>query len=227
MVETVKLSNGIEMPLLGLGVFKIQEGDEVERAVRVSLDANYRHIDTAALYGNEAGVGKAVRQSHIPREEIFITTKVWNGDQGYDTTLQAFEKSMELLQLEYLDLYLVHWPVTGKYKDTWRALEHLYQQGKVKAIGVSNFSAHHVEDLMTDAQILPMVNQVEMHPRLQQPELVAFSNSNNIRLTAWRPIMKGAVNDIQELKTIGEKHSKSPVQVTLPMAHSKRSDRHS
>uniref|UniRef100_UPI0035B54E1B aldo/keto reductase n=1 Tax=Parageobacillus toebii TaxID=153151 RepID=UPI0035B54E1B len=154
--DHVTLHNGVQMPWIGLGVYKVKDGEEVINAVRTALEIGYRHIDTAAYYENEEGVGKAIRESGIPREEIFITTKVWNSDQGYETTLKAFEKSLQKLGLEYVDLYLVHWPVKGKYKETYKALEKLYKDGRVRAIGVSNFQIHHLEDLMADCEIKPM-----------------------------------------------------------------------
>ena len=209
------LANGLQIPQLGLGVLKAKDGSEVRQAVTTALRLGYRLIDTAAAYRNEAGVGMALKESGIPREEIFLTTKVWNSDQGYEQTLRAFEKSLKLLQTDYIDLYLVHWPVAGKYKDTWRALEHLYETGKVKAIGVSNFQIHHLQDLMTTARIMPMVNQVEVHPHLQQDALLAFAHGHGIVLEAWRPIMMGEVKDIPLLKQIGMKYGKSPVQVAL------------
>ncbi|MCL4695345.1 MAG: aldo/keto reductase [Candidatus Hydrogenedentes bacterium] len=211
----VKLSNGIEMPLLGLGVWRSGPGAETEQAVRWALDAGYRHIDTAAIYQNEESVGKGVAESDVPRDEVFVTTKVWNTDQGYDTTLRAMETSLKKLGLEYVDLYLVHWPVKGKFKDTWRAMEVIYESGKAKAIGVSNFLVHHLEDLLGSAKVAPMVNQVEFHPRLQQPELLAFDQKHGIAHEAWAPIMKGRVNDIPELQAIAKQHGKSPVQVTI------------
>lgn len=209
------LSNGLEMPKLGLGVLKAQDGQEVENAVLRALKNGYRLIDTAAAYRNEKGVGDAILKSGIPREDIFLTTKVWNSDQGYHETLSAFEKSLDQLQTHYVDLYLIHWPVAGKYKETWRALEKLYKEGKAKAIGVSNFQIHHLKDLMSSAEIMPMVNQVEMHPHLQQEELIEFAQANGIVLEAWRPIMMGEVNKIPDIKAIAERHGKSPVQVTL------------
>ncbi|GMV95185.1 MAG: oxidoreductase [Candidatus Hydrogenedentota bacterium] len=213
--SAVKLSNGIEMPLLGLGVWRSGPGAETEQAVRWALDAGYRHIDTAAIYENEESVGKGVAISGVPRDEVFVTTKVWNTDQGYDSTLRAMETSLNKLGLEYVDLYLVHWPVKGKFKDTWRAMEAIYESGKARAIGVSNFLVHHLEDLLGSAKVAPMVNQVEFHPRLQQPELLAFGQKHGIAHEAWAPIMKGRVTDIPELQAIAKRHGKSPVQVTI------------
>lgn len=213
--ETTTLYNGVKMPWLGLGVLYMSEGGEVENAVRWALEAGYRHIDTASIYGNEAGVGRGVKLSRVPREEIFVTGKVWNRDQGYDQTLAAFGASLERLDMDYIDLYLVHWPVAGLYKDTWRALETLYESGKVRAIGVSNFLVHHLQDLLQDARIPPMVNQVEFHPYLQQPDLQEFCRLNQIQLEAWRPLMKGKVMQIPELVELGKKYGKNPVQITL------------
>ena len=213
--KSVTLSNGEIIPQVGLGVLKAQNGLEVENAVITALENGYRLIDTAAAYRNEDGVGRAIKRSGVPRKDIFLTTKVWNSDQGYEETLAAFERSLQLLQTDYVDLYLVHWPVAGKYKETWRALEKLYKEGKAKAVGVSNFQIHHLQDLMATAEIKPMVNQVEMHPYLQQKELQEFSKLHHIQLQAWRPIMMGEVNHLPAIRSIAEKLGKSPVQVTL------------
>ncbi|WP_203289598.1 aldo/keto reductase [Metabacillus sp. cB07] len=213
--DTTALHNGVKMPWFGLGVFKVEDGNEVVNSVKWAIEAGYKSIDTAAIYGNEEGVGQAIKESGIAREELFITTKVWNADQGYDSTLKAFDESMKKLGLEYLDLYLVHWPVKGKYKETWKALETLYKEGKVKAIGVSNFQVHHLKDVMEDAEIVPMVNQVEYHPRLTQKELHAFCKENSIQLEAWSPLMQGKLLDDATLTEIAEKHGKSVAQVIL------------
>jgi diketogulonate reductase-like aldo/keto reductase len=196
-------------------VLHISDGEAVENSVRWALEAGYRHIDTASIYGNEIGVGRAIKESGIPREEIFVTTKVWNRDHGYEQALAAYDASLERLGMDYADLYLVHWPVEGTSKDTYRALETLYNEGRVRAIGVSNFLVHHLEDLLADVSIVPMLNQVEFHPWLQQPDLQALCREQNIRLEAWRPIMMGKVNDIPELIDLGNKYGKSPVQITL------------
>ena len=209
------LNNKVVMPQIGLGVLKAQANGEVEAAVLSALQAGYRKIDTAAAYRNESGVGRAIQQSQIPREEIFLTTKVWNTDQGYDNTLKAFDSSLERLQTDYVDLYLVHWPVAGKYKDTYRALEKLHRDGRAKAIGVSNFQIHHLKDLLAHSQIVPAINQIELHPYLQQDELIAFAQQNDIQIEAWRPIMMGHVLNISELVHIGSKYGKSAVQVSL------------
>ncbi|MCB0037573.1 MAG: aldo/keto reductase, partial [Anaerolineales bacterium] len=158
--STTTLNNGVEMPWFGLGVFKTEPGPEVERAVTAALEVGYRSIDTAKLYGNEVGVGKAVRASGLPREEIFVTTKVWNSDQGYESTLKAFEASAERLDLDYIDLYLIHWPGNRLYVETWKALEKLYQDGRVRAIGVSNFNPHHLQDIFDNSDMVPVLNQV-------------------------------------------------------------------
>ena len=212
---TVTLANGVAMPYLGLGVYQSKEGDEVIKASLDALEAGYRHIDTAALYGNEKGVGEAVRQSTIPREEIFVTTKVWNSDQGYDNTLKAFETSMQKLDIEFIDLYLVHWPVKGKYKETWKALEKIYQEGHVKAIGVSNFLQHHLEDLLADCEIKPMVNQMEFHPYLVQQDLIDYCNNHQIAYEAWSPIMQGKIFEVDLINTLAEKYQKTPVQIVI------------
>ncbi|GMB08041.1 diketogulonate reductase-like aldo/keto reductase [Thermolongibacillus altinsuensis] len=213
--DCATLHNGVKMPWLGLGVWKMEDREEVIRAVKTALEIGYRHIDTAAIYKNEEGVGQAIKESGVPREEIFITTKVWNSDQGYETTLQAFETSLQKLGLDYVDLYLVHWPVKGKYKETYKALEKLYKEGRVRAIGVSNFQIHHLEDLMADCEIKPMVNQVEYHPRLSQKELHAFCKKHGIQLEAWSPLMQGKLLDDPTLIEIGKKYGKSPAQVIL------------
>jgi len=204
------LNNGVKMPWLGLGVYKSKEGGEVEHAVKTALKIGYRSIDTASLYENERGVGQAIKESGIPREEIFVTTKVWNDQQGYDSTLRAFEESREKLGLDYIDLYLIHWPVPGKFKETWKALEKLYRDGLVRAIGVSNFQVHHLHDLLNDCEIKPAVNQVEFHPYLTQKELLAFCKENNIQMEAWAPLMRGKVFQEPVIQEIAAKYGKNP-----------------
>ncbi|MEC0093500.1 aldo/keto reductase [Paenibacillus macquariensis] len=217
--DTTTLHNGVKMPWFGLGVFLVEEGPELENAVKTAIMNGYRSIDTAAIYGNEEGVGRGIRQgmeeAGISREELFITSKVWNADLGYESTLAAYETSLSKLGLEYLDLYLIHWPVAGKFKDAWRALETLYKDGRVKAIGVSNFLIHQLEELMKDAEIKPMVDQMEHHPRLTQKELQAFCKENGIQFEAWSPLMQGQLLDNADLKEIGDKYGKSIAQVIL------------
>lgn len=207
------------MPWLGLGVFKVEEGPELVNAVQAAIRNGYRSIDTAAIYGNEEGVGQGIvqglKETGISREELFVTSKVWNADLGYESTLAAFELSLKKLGLDYLDLYLIHWPVAGKYKEAWRALEQLYKEGKVKAIGVSNFQIHHLQDLMHDAEIKPMINQVEFHPRLTQKELRDFCQQEGIQVEAWSPLMQGQLLDNPVLQEIAERHEKSIAQVIL------------
>lgn len=214
--DAATLHNGVRMPWLGLGVYKVQEGDEVIRSVRTALEVGYRHIDTAAFYENEEGVGRAIRESAIRREEVFVTTKVWNSDQGYESTLKAFHTSLKKLGFDYIDLYLVHWPVKEKYKETYKALEKLYKDGFVRAIGVSNFQIHHLEHILADCEIKPMVNQVEFHPRLTQKELLAFCKQHQIQLEAWSPLMRGGelLNE-PTLVDIAQKYGKTPAQVIL------------
>ncbi|QIZ66724.1 aldo/keto reductase [Geobacillus subterraneus] len=209
------LHNGVQMPWVGLGVYKVKEGEEVKSAVCTALEIGYRHIDTAAFYENEEGVGQAIRESGIPREQVFVTTKVWNTDQGYETTLKAFDTSLKKLGFDYVDLYLVHWPVKGKYKETYKALEKLYKDGYVRAIGVSNFQIHHLQDVLADCEIKPMVNQVEYHPRLTQKELHAFCRENGIQLESWSPLMRGEILNEPTIVDIGKKYGKTPAQVVL------------
>ncbi|MDX9882759.1 MAG: aldo/keto reductase [Prolixibacteraceae bacterium] len=213
--QTTRLYNGVEMPWLGLGVHKAKEGSEVENAVRVALDAGYRSIDTATLYGNETGVGRAIRQSGIKREELFIATKIWNTDQGYESTFRAVETSLNKLQTDYLDLYLIHWPLGQRSVESWKAMEKLYEKGKLRAIGVSNFLIPHLQSLMAQANVKPMVNQYEFHPKLTQPALYEFCREQGIQPEAWRPIMKGEVNEVPLLNEMASKYRKTPVQLVL------------
>ncbi|PYI51800.1 aldo/keto reductase [Paenibacillus flagellatus] len=216
LTDTTTLHNGVAMPWLGLGVWRVAEGQEVEHSVRTALEVGYRSIDTAAVYGNEEGVGRAIRDSGVPREQLFVTTKVWNADQGYDSTLAAYDESLRKLGLDYVDLYLIHWPVKGKYKETWRALEKLYADKRVRAIGVSNFHVHHLEDLLQTAGVKPMVNQVEYHPRLAQRPLLAFCKEHGIQMEAWSPLMQGKELLEHELFVeLAAKYGKTPAQVIL------------
>jgi len=212
--STVTLNNGIEMPQFGLGVWQSKAGSETEDAVRYALEAGYIHIDTAALYANESEVGKIVKSGILPREKVFVTSKVWIDNLSYDGTKRAFDESMDKLGFDYLDLYLVHWP-TGDWQGAWRAMEEIYKEGRVRAIGVSNFLQHHLEELFQISDIRPAVNQYEMHPYLQQSDLRLFCEQHDIAVTAWAPIMKGRVLDVPELVSIGEKYNKTAVHVTL------------
>lgn len=217
--STATLSNGVQMPWLGIGVFKVEEGPELVQAVKFAIKHGYRSIDTASIYGNEEGVGQAIREAleetGLTREDLFITSKVWNADLGYDSTIAAYETSLQKLGLDYLDLYLIHWPVEGKYKEAWRALETLYKEGKVRAIGVSNFQVHHLTDVMKDAEIVPMINQVEYHPRLTQKELQAFCMEHNIQLEAWSPLMQGQLLDNPVLQEIAASYHKTVAQIII------------
>ncbi|PIC99564.1 aldo/keto reductase [Sporosarcina sp. P29] len=213
--STTTLSNGVEMPWLGLGVFKVEEGTELVNVVKTAIEHGYRSIDTAAIYGNESSVGKGIKEAQVDRKELFITSKVWNSELGYEKTLVAFDESITKLGLDYLDLYLIHWPVEGQFKEAWRALETLYEEGKAKAIGVSNFQPHHLEELMKDAKIKPMINQVEYHPRLSQKEVQAFCQKHDIQMEAWSPLMQGELLENAELQEIADRYNKSVAQVIL------------
>ncbi|MEM7484041.1 MAG: aldo/keto reductase [Bacteroidota bacterium] len=210
-----KLHNGVQMPYFGLGVYLSKDGNEVISAVRDALNHGYRHIDTAAIYKNENGVGTGLRESEVDRKDVFVVSKVWNDDQGYDATLKAFDASLERLGMDYLDLYLIHWPKGELSKDTWRAMERLYHEKRVRAIGVSNFLKHHLEDVMTGAEIVPMVNQMEFHPYLVQQDLIDFCTQNKIQYEAWSPMMQGKIFDLDEFKKMGEKYNKTAAQIVL------------
>lgn len=216
-MEYITLNNNISIPQLGYGVWKISD-EAVEQAITTAINAGYRSIDTAMIYGNEIGVGNAIRKSNVPREELFITTKVWNSDQGYEETLKAFDKSMEKLGLDYLDLYLVHWPMSknDRYIETYQALEKLYADGRVRAIGVCNFQVEHLENLLEKCKVVPVVNQIECHPYLQQKEIKAFCKKHNIVVESWSPLFRGGeLLEEDVLKTIGKKYNKSAAQIVL------------
>ena len=214
--SSAELNNGQSMPMLGLGVYLSRDGREVINAIKWALEAGYRSIDTASFYNNESGVGTGVRESGIDRSEVFVTTKVWNSDQGYDQTLRAFDLSMKNLNLDYVDLYLVHWPVNGLYKDTYRALETIYQEGRAKSIGVSNFLIHHLDDLLQNCEVVPTVNQIEFHPYLVQQDLLDYCHEHHILPQAWSPLMQGHVLKVPEIIALGEQYGKTPVQIVLP-----------
>lgn len=214
VASTLTLANGIRIPQLGLGVYKVEESDTKE-TVSTALELGYRHIDTASFYENEKEVGEAIRESDVSREDIFVTTKVWNDEQGYAETLNAFDRSLEKLQLEYIDMYLIHWPVPGKFQDTWRALEDLYNHGRVRAIGVCNFQEHHLEQLLETAEIVPVVDQVEFHPRLYQKALVDYCKERDIKVEAWAPLGRARYFDSPVLQSLAEKHNKTPAQIII------------
>ncbi|WHX67934.1 aldo/keto reductase [Peribacillus frigoritolerans] len=213
--ETITLHNGVKMPQLGFGVFKVKNGNETVESVKKAVEVGYRAIDTAAIYENEEGVGQAIRECGVPREELFITSKVWNTEQGYDTTLKAFEDSLKRLGLEYLDLYLIHWPGKDKYLETWRALEKLYKDGKVKSIGVSNFHIHHLENLLANSEVKPVVNQIELHPLLTQVEIRDYCAKHEIKIESWSPLGRGNLLEEPTINHIAKKHGKSPAQVLI------------
>ncbi|MEI2468785.1 aldo/keto reductase [Peribacillus frigoritolerans] len=213
--ETITLHNGVKMPQLGFGVFKVKNGNETVESVKKAVEVGYRAIDTAAIYENEEGVGQAIRECGVPREELFITSKVWNTEQGYDTTLKAFEDSLKRLGLEYLDLYLIHWPGKDKYLETWRALEKLYKDGKVKSIGVSNFHIHHLENLLANSEVKPVVNQIELHPLLTQVEIRDYCAKHEIKVESWSPLGRGNLLEEPTINHIAKKHGKSPAQVLI------------
>ncbi len=211
---TVTLNNGVQMPYFGLGVYLIPSAQVVE-VIRHAVSVGYRLVDTASLYENEEGVGKAVKSANIPREQIFVTTKVWNSDQGYDKTLRSFDMSLKRLGLEYVDLYLIHWPVVDKYKDTWKALEKIYHEGRAHAIGVSNFLIHHLEDLASIAEVQPMVNQIELHPFLVQQHLIDYCHKHKIQVQSWSPFMRGEIFTSPILQQIAQKYNKTIAQLVL------------
>ncbi|WP_069861950.1 aldo/keto reductase [Streptomyces malaysiensis] len=215
-VPNVTLHTGLEIPQLGFGVFQVED-EQTTSAVLSAIEAGYRSIDTAAIYGNEAGVGRALATSGVPREELFLTTKLWNADQGYDSTLAAFDTSLAKLGTDYVDLYLIHWPTPARdrYLDTWRALEKLLADGRTRAIGVSNFQPAHLERLLDHSGVIPVVNQVELHPYLQQRELRAFHAQHDIATEAWSPLAQGALLQDPALDAIARRHGRTPAQVAL------------
>lgn len=216
-VPPITLNNGVDMPQLGYGVWQVPD-DEAETAVATALEAGYRSIDTAAVYGNEEGTGKAIAASGIAREDLFVTTKLWNSDQGYDTTLRAFDTSMAKLGLDYLDLYLIHWPLPSRdrYLDTYRAFEKLHADGRIRAIGVSNFLPGHLERLIGETSVVPALNQIELHPHLQQHECREYHARQGIATEAWSPLGQGkGLLEVPAIVAIAQKHDRTPAQVVL------------
>jgi len=213
--STVLLHDDVAIPQLGFGVFRVDDGGDVAAAVTAALDAGYRHIDTAAIYRNEDGVGRAIAASDIDRSDIFVTTKLWNSDQGYDSALAAVDASLAKLGLDYVDLYLVHWPKPEHMRDTWRAMEEIKASGKTRAIGVSNFLPEHLDQLREHAVVDPSINQIEFHPHLQSPSLVDYCDENGIVVQAWSPLKAGQIIDDAQLTTIADSHGVTVAQVVL------------
>ncbi|MCP2036243.1 diketogulonate reductase-like aldo/keto reductase [Planomicrobium sp. HSC-17F08] len=213
--STKTLHNGVEMPRFGLGVYKMTDKEAAVEAMLAAINAGYRAIDTAAVYQNENEVGEAVRSSRVKREELFITSKVWNTDQGYDNTLRAFEASLKRLGFDYLDLYLTHWAIPDTYEETYRAIQRLYDEKLVRSIGVSNHQQHHLEKILAKANTKPMVNQIELHPQLTQEPLREFCATNDIAVTSWSPLARGRLLEDPVLAKIGEAHGKSIAQVVI------------
>lgn len=209
-----QLNNGTTIPQLGLGVYKVP-AEEVYETVKNALELGYRHIDTASFYGNEEGVGEAIRDSGIPRGELFVTTKVWNDEHGFGRALRAFDASLNRLGMDYVDLYMIHWPVPDQFPETWKALEKLHENGQARAIGVSNFLAHHLETLKATQHIQPAVNQIELHPKLQQKETTDYCKQNGIVMEAWSPLARAHYLDDPLLIRLGEKHGKTPAQIMI------------
>jgi len=212
--SVVKLNNDIEMPILGLGTWTLR-GSRASKAVLWALELGYRLIDTASLYGNEKKIGEALKMSTIPREEIFITSKVWNSEQGYEKTLNAIEQSLNKLQTDYVDLYLIHWPVSNLRNDTWKALEKIYKEGQARSIGVSNFTIQHLKELLGTAEITPVLNQFELSPFLYQKDLIDYCQNKSIAVEAYSGLTKGRKFNNSVLQKIGEKHDKNPAHILI------------
>ena len=223
LTSTFKLNNGIEIPCVGYGTFLTPEGDAVINGVKNAIKAGYRHIDTAWFYQNEYGVGKAIRESDIKREDLFVTSKLWNSDRGYKSALEAFEKTMENLQFDYLDLFLIHWPANKKQfdnaeqinADTWKAFEEILASGRVRAIGLSNFLPHHIDELMQTANVKPMVNQIEFHPGWVQTDISDYCQKNDILVEAWSPLGRKDALENETLKEVALKYGKTPAQMCI------------
>lgn len=221
-MNQLTLNNGYTIPEIGFGTWKITDKEAAVQSVKEALAAGYRHIDTAAAYENETEVGQAIMESGIKREDLFITSKLWNSERGYESTLEAFEKTLERLGLDYLDLYLIHWPASVHQfenwetinVETWRAMIKLYREGRIRAIGVSNFLPHHLSALM-EMEVAPMVNQIEFHPGMTQPETVNYCRENRILVEAWSPLGNGQLLQSEQIKSMAEKYKKSPAQICL------------
>ena len=213
--STVPIAEGVEIPILGLGVYQSRPGQETYDAVRAALEAGYRHVDTARVYGNERDVGRAVRDSGVPRDQVFVTTKLWNADHGFDQALRACDQSLARLGMDRVDLYLVHWPVEGRRAETWRAMERILADGKARAIGVSNYTIRHLEELHSTAKVPPAVNQVEFHPFLFQRDLLDHCRRRGIRLEAYAPLVKAQRMEHPVLVRVARKHRKTPAQVLI------------
>ena len=223
LTDTFTLSNGVQIPCIGFGTWQTPDGETAVKAVLAALADGYRHIDAAAIYGNEESVGKAIADSGVNRSDLFVTGKLWNDEHGYESTLRAFDKTLKDLGLEYLDLYLIHWPVPAKFKndwqkknaETWKAFEELYKEGRIRAIGVSNFLPHHVEELKKTAEIMPMVNQIEYHPGLMQKEVVEYSQKEGMLIEAYSPLGTGKMLGNETLKGIADQYGKSVAQICI------------
>jgi diketogulonate reductase-like aldo/keto reductase len=215
IASTSKLNSGVEMPLLGLGVYQTTPGKATEEAVKSALRVGYRHIDTASLYGNEESVGRAVRGSGVPRDQVFVTTKLWNSDHGYDSALRACDESLRRLGLGYIDLYLVHWPVPELRGETWKALVELQRRGSCRAIGVSNYTVRHLDELLEGSKVVPDVDQVEFNPFLYQEELLGFCKERKIQLEAYSPLTRGHRLHHPVVLELGRTYSKSPAQILI------------
>ena len=212
----IKLNTGQQMPQLGLGVYKVGQTEAVD-LIRAAIEKGYRRVDTAALYGNEAEVGEGIRTSGVAREDIFVTTKIWNDDQGYDRTLEAIDESLSRRNIDYIDMLLIHWPSPklNKFVDTWAAFQKAQESGKIRGIGVSNFNPHHLEKLMASGGPVPAINQIELHPGWQQKDIRAYNASHGIATEAWSPLARGRYNDSAEVLQIAKKHGKTPTQVVV------------
>lgn len=225
--KKLTLSNGVGIPILGFGTYKMEDDEIVLNSVREAIKAGYRHIDTASFYKNEENVGNGIREglkhTGLKKKDIFVTTKVWNTEQGYENTLNAFNNSLQRLNMDYVDLYLIHWPVTKDYadtwqsriKETWKAMEKLYKEGKIRAIGVSNFLVHHLEELMSNCEIKPMVNQIEFHPGHNQKETIKFCKKHEIVVEAWSPLGRGVILENEFLSEIAKRYNRTIAQICL------------